>query len=166
MMEPTKTSPLFDQWWAELPTAMRKDKVKAFEIWGNIFNPEPDLFLLDKMKAAIRKMMKTKRVQAGIVCNAPTYLIGRRWEDEIDDSELTEEVQEEKRAFNKVPRGSCPRCKGTGLVHIRQNQEHLGVVQERRSVARCNCKNAGNWSEAIPCITVVEKWTNYGGDVE
>lgn len=160
MIEPTKTTPLFDKFWNFIPACMRKEKVKAVGTWVRLFNPDPDLFLLDKIEAAIGKMKKTKKYQSGIVCGAVSYIEGRRWEDEISEGELWKEDEREQPRVS-VPRTECERCGGTGILYVMQRRDYMGVEQECKSVARCVCKNAGNWAQAIPCITAVEKWSNF-----
>lgn len=159
-MEPEKTTPLFDKFWGFLPTCMRKDKVKAVGTWVRMFRPDPDLFLLDKIEAGIKRLVRTKKFQQGIVCGAVSYIEGRRWDDEIASTEFAGEDKTEQ-PRERPPETSCQRCQGQGIVYVTQSREYLGEMQELQSVARCVCKNASNWAETIPCISEVEQWSNY-----
>jgi len=164
MIEPTKTTPQFDKFWNFLPPCMRKDKVKAVGTWVRMFNPDPDLFLLDKMEAAIKKLTQTKKYQSGIVCGAVSWIEGRRWDDEISNKEIAGEDNTEQ-PREKIPSTPCPRCNGTGIIYVMQRREMFNQIAERQSVARCTCSNSGNWSENIPIITAVEMWSNFAGEV-
>lgn len=90
--EPTWKPERFAGFWDFYPKSVHKNKQAAIKAWDQL-RPEDEL--IDEIAKALQRQMATDQWQRGIGIPYPsTYLLHRRWEDEIADPEEPEDPRE------------------------------------------------------------------------